>query len=245
MGAPEPWYVDAFRDGYLDVYPHRDVESARREADYLVAHGVGGRVLDVCCGFGRHVSALRKRGVDAFGVDFSGDLLRRAVDVRGRVLRGDARRLPVRDACLDAAVSLFSSFGYFGEEGDRAVLAEIARVLKPGGRLVLDLMNPVHVRATLVPETRGSTGDSELWQRRSLEDGGRRVVKEVRLRRASGVERAWREEVRMYAPEEVAPMLAAAGFEHAGTHGDYDASPLSPASPRQIVIARRRAGRSV
>jgi hypothetical protein len=36
----EPWFVEAFRAGYLDVYPHRDVASAREEAAWLVEHGV-------------------------------------------------------------------------------------------------------------------------------------------------------------------------------------------------------------
>ena len=61
----DPWFVEAFREGYLDVYPHRDVESARREVAYLLARGVGGRVLDLCCGWGRHLVAFSDLGLEA------------------------------------------------------------------------------------------------------------------------------------------------------------------------------------
>src|SRR5262249_51869111 len=150
----EPWFVDAFRSAYLEVYPHRDLEAARQEAKLLVRRGVRGRVLDLCCGFGRHCAALRELGVDAFGLDLSRELLGRArslaAGLEGKLLCGDARAIPVRGACLDSVISLFSSFGYFGEEGDRSVLREAGRVLRPGGCLLLDLMNPPFVRSTLV-----------------------------------------------------------------------------------------------
>ena len=70
----EPWFVEAFRSAYLEVYPHRDLEAARREARHLVDLGVRGRVLDLCCGFGRHCSALRELGLEAFGLDLSREL---------------------------------------------------------------------------------------------------------------------------------------------------------------------------
>lgn len=246
MGEREPWFVEAFRSDYVLVYAHRDLHSARREAKYLVAQGVKGRVLDLCCGFGRHIVALRERGVDAFGIDLSRELLDQArilpeaEALVGRLLRADARRFPVRDASLDGVVSLFSSFGYFGDEGDRAVLAEIARVLRKGGLAVLDLMNPPQVRAKLVLESRRNVGGFDVAESRALADGEKRVTKTVRISRPPAKERVWREEVRMYEPEEIAALLDRAGLEPARAHGDFDASPLSPASPRQIVIARRR-----
>src|ERR687894_183000 len=51
-------------------------------------------------------------------------------------VRADYRKLPFPDASFDAAVNLFSSLGYLGDEEDVRVLAEIGRVLRPGSRLV-------------------------------------------------------------------------------------------------------------
>src|SRR3972149_4097175 len=58
--------------------------------------------------------------------------------VAAPLVRGDARRLPCRDACLDVALNLFNSFGYCAtDEENEQELREAARVLKPGGRFLL------------------------------------------------------------------------------------------------------------
>lgn len=245
MSSADAWFVEAFRADYVELYAHRDIAAARREADYLVNRGVRGRVLDLCCGFGRHTLALRERGVDAFGIDLSHELLSRAFGmegaslVRGRLLRGDARRIPLLPASVDAVVLLFSSFGYFGDDGDRAVLGEIARVSKPGAEVVLDLMNPARVRDTLVRFSSKSVNGALIEERRSLEESSRRVVKHVRFVAADGRERTWREDVRMYEPAEIAELLREHGLEPRASHGSFDGSPFQPSSERQIVHAVR------
>lgn len=244
MAGADPWYVEAFREGYLRLYPHRDLPSARRETGFLVQQGLRGRVFDLCCGFGRHTLALRERGFDVLGMDLSPELLAHAAQspgwelLRGRLLRGDARVLPFADASFDSVVNLFSSFGYFGEQGDKQVLLEIARVLAPGGFLALDLMNPAYVRARLVPYSRSERGGALLVESRSLSAGGQLVVKDVELHNESGIVR-WREEVRLYEPEEILRWLDAAGLRQNAVYGDFDGSALAAGSSRQLVLAQR------
>jgi SAM-dependent methyltransferase len=242
MAAPQ-WFDTAFGRDYLAVYPHRDAASARREVAGLVARGVGatgGRVLDLGCGFGRHLAALREHGIDAWGLDRSLALLQHADPaLRGRFARGDFRALPFQPGIFGAVLMLFSSFGYFGDAENAHVLDEIARVLVPNGLAVLDLMNPVRVRATLVPESRLERGALAIHERRTLEHGGTRVVKDVRLASAEG-ERGWREDVRLYAPDELDALLGTAGLRRLRTEGDFDGRPFaagSPEPPRQIVWA--------
>jgi len=244
-----PWYELAFERGYLEVYPHRDLASARKEVAGLRERGLAGRVLDLGCGFGRHTLAMLEVGLDAFGLDLSRDLLERAGQLpdqgggerlRGRLLRGDFRRLPFASASFDALTMLFSSFGYFDDPGNRAVLREVARVLRPGGTAILDLMNPSRIRAGLVPESRTERGGLILNERRSLAHGDRRVVKQVELVTADGSELSWHEDVRLYEPSELASIAAAAGLEVQRTEGDFDGAPFDSDSPRQIAWARRR-----
>jgi SAM-dependent methyltransferase len=246
MASERPWYDAAFEADYLALYPLRDLAAARFEAGALIERGLRGVVLDLGCGFGRHVLALRERGLEAFGLDRSLDLLAHAHELeggvlRGRLVRGDSRALPFRERVFDGVVLLFSSFGYFEDDENACVLGECARVLKPGGVLVLDLMNPARVRATLVPESRSERGGMVLVERRSLARDGRRVRKEVTLTRADGSGRSWREDVRLYEAAEVAALLAAAGLEHLRSEGDFDGVDSGPETPRQIVWARRRA----
>ncbi|MCC6405837.1 MAG: class I SAM-dependent methyltransferase [Planctomycetes bacterium] len=243
----ERWFEAAFRADYLRVYPHRNVEAARREVDFLVSQGVRGRVLDLCCGFGRHALLLRRAGLDVWGVDLSFDLLRAARELdgyerllAGRLVRGDAQRVPFGSGRFDGIVNLFSSFGYFGERGDERVLAEIVRVLVPGGIAVFDLMNATRVRAELVPHSRRSEADFVLDERRALLDDGRRVVKDVELDFADGRTLRWREDVRLYSRSEFDALLARHGLFNVATFGDFDASVCGERSPRTIVVARRR-----
>lgn len=234
-----PWFDAAFERGYLELYPHRDLAAARAEVDGLLARGLaasGGRVLDLGCGFGRHLVALRARGLDALGLDRSRELLARVpAEARAHVVRGDFRALPFCAGGFAAVVNLFSSFGYFDEAGNARALAELARVLAPGGLAVLDLMNPARVRSTLVGESVTRRGGLELCERRTLSDGGRRVRKEVRVRSEEGSERRWIEDVRLFEPEELGPLLRGAGLELRRVEGDFDGRAFAPDAPRQIA----------
>ena len=237
----EPWYVTAFRADYRELYAHRDERAAEEEVDHLIAHGLRGPVLDLCCGFGRHTSAMRKRGLEVVGVDLSVELLCGAnSDLAGRLVRGDARRVPFQAGCFGGLVNLFSSFGYFGEQGDLEVLDEIARVLRPRGVAFMDLMNPEYVRATLQPHSEREQQGVLLTEERALEDGGHRVVKQVCMTRPDGEVRRWREEVCLYTVADLTDPLLERGLEVESVMGAFDGRPLAADAPRQLFRLRKR-----
>lgn len=118
----------------------------------------GHRVLDVGCGDGRHLRALAEDGVRGVGVDVSAGLLgaaRAAADEAGLVglawVRGDARRLPVRPAAVDAALSVCQ--GGFGTSPttDPAVLAGTVAAVRPGGRVAVTAFHALFAARHLVP----------------------------------------------------------------------------------------------
>lgn len=140
------WWATYFDAHYLQEYeplftPERDRREVARLVDVL-ALPAGARVLDCPCGQGRHAHLLAEAGYDVDGLDYSPELLA-AAQARGtgrtlRYTRGDMRRLPARwTGRFDAVANLFTSFGFFLQASDdRRVIAEFARVLKPGGTLV-------------------------------------------------------------------------------------------------------------
>jgi SAM-dependent methyltransferase len=211
------WFEEAFRADYLRVYPHRDDAEAAAEVADLAGRvpglARGGRVLDLACGAGRHLRALRAAGVRAVGVDLSADLLAEARRLGATcIVRCDTRALPFRDGVFDAVACFFTSFGYFDSEaGDAATLREAARVLAGGGGLLLDLPDAAVLRRGLVPRSERTVGAAVVLEERRLVDGGRRVEKRVTVREGGG-ERGWTESVRLYEPAEVEAMAAGAGL---------------------------------
>ena len=145
----ETW--DAFfSDFYLRAYAD-DERDAEAEAQALAAARLAGvepgaDVLDVPCGFGRHTIPLARAGYRVVGVDRSAALLEEARRRAGgerwpKLTRADYRELPFAEATFDAALNLFTSLGYLGDEEDAKVLAAIRRVLRPGAKLVLETMH--------------------------------------------------------------------------------------------------------
>lgn len=246
--AGEPWYITAFGEAYLTLYAHRNQDDARRAVDFAVAElalGPHTPTLDLCCGAGRHMRELEARGVPVTGVDLSGALLAaaRQAGVRGPLIEADARQVPLADGSFTRGLSLFTSFGYFDDDGENLrVLAELGRLLTPGGLALLDHINPAWLRANLVPRSVDERPDGvRVVSERRIDGELRRVEKTVEARWPDGRSHRHRESVRLFEPEELDGMLGAAGFDVVGRRGDFTGQDFDGAtSPRQVVTARRR-----
>src|SRR5215510_4491371 len=97
----------------------------------------GERVLDVACGPGIVTRALDQAGLLAIGIDLTREMVQEAAAAGGRFVRGDVRRLPFGDATFDVSVCR-NSFHHFADPA--AMMAEMTRVLRPGGRVVVEDM---------------------------------------------------------------------------------------------------------
>ncbi len=93
----------------------------------------GDRVLDVACGTGDLCRELAGAGYDPVGIDLSGGMLRHA-RTSAPLVHGDALRLPFPDGSLDGAVSGFALRNFVALD---PLFVELARVLRPGGRIAL------------------------------------------------------------------------------------------------------------
>ncbi len=237
------WWESWFGEEYLDLYPHRDTPSARREAAFALEHlpARPAPLLDLCCGSGRHSLSFAEAGVTPIGLDYSAPLLdlarRRDPDLF--LVRGDMRSLPFADGTFSAVVNFFTSFGYFLREAENvAVVGEIERVLRRGGAFLCDTFARDYVLQSLVPEERRCCGEKEYTIRRSWNAATRRIEKEIEVRRQGSTE-IFRESVRAYAPDELAELFCRAGLAVEATWGGFDEAPVGPESPRLIVLARK------
>jgi SAM-dependent methyltransferase len=105
----------------------------------------GARALDIACGSGNLAIPLARGGADVTGVDIATNLLeqaraRAAVEsLTARFDEGDAEALPYEDGSFDVVVSMF---GAMFAPRPELVVSQMARVLRPGGRLAMANWNP-------------------------------------------------------------------------------------------------------
>ena len=102
------------------------------------------RVLDLCCGMGRHARALATLGYEVTGVERDAEAVAAARAQAGgpTYVQVDVREYRPAVGAFDAVVIMSQSFGYFDAKTNGRLLGAWAEALRPGGRLVLDLWNP-------------------------------------------------------------------------------------------------------
>lgn len=235
------WYKQSFGYDYLTIYRHRDFQGARQEVERMIEWldlSPGSHILDLCCGMGRHSLALADLGYAVTGVDLSEVLLREArlADEQGRVswLHGDMRQVPLVEP-FDAVVNLFTSFGYFDEDEENAcVIDEIARLLKPSGRYVIDFLNPDYVATHLVPSSERIEDGMTIIENRSIEDGF--VRKRIRICEPGRDDRTYIEQVKLFSLPQFEQMLAAAGLVLDRVCGSYAGEPYDPATSARMIL---------
>ena len=229
------WWRSIFDSLYLktDADVVDDDNITREEVEYFLNEtrlGPDARILDMCCGQGRHTLELARRGfVGVEGLDRSRYLIQKArahaardrLNVKFR--EGDARKTHYPADTFDCVMILGNSFGYFETDSDDLhVLKEVVRILVPGGRCLLDVADGDYLRRQF---------ESRSWEwmdkkhfvcrERSLSADGRRLIsREVVTNVCKGViaDRFYAE--RLYSKEGLVQLLKQAGFRDCAVHGE-------------------------
>jgi SAM-dependent methyltransferase len=250
----KPWFEEIFDEDYLRTLPFLTPHATQREAVFIAeALGIqpGMHLLDVGCGYGRHAMELAARGYQIVALDVSLPLLLRGADEAQRrgltinFVHGDMRELNFA-AQFDGAYCVFSTFGYFDDETNKRVAQNVARALKPGARLIVEVLNRDYVIADL-PSRVWWEGDgcvvleevdfnyftSRVTSNRSVVfEDGRQLEQEI--------------SIRTYSLHELGKLLTQCGFrvtEISGslaTRGHF----FGKESRQLIVVAERRASES-
>ena len=218
----------------------------------LISLQKGARVLDVGCGVGRHSVALARRGYAVSGIDISAAYLKLAsarakrAGVKARFLKRDMRSLQFNEE-FDAALSVFTSFGYFRKaEDDRRVAQGVYRSLKPNGKFLLELFNGTKVKKRLSDAER-EKDPVLIWQ--EFRDKSLLLEQPVYSVRLGGTLTRWiyisrgrRREVtsftRAYSKETLVRLLRKVGFRSIRIFGDLARSRyVASKSDRLVALA--------
>ena len=239
------WFEDpGFWDRRADVMFRRErLEQTPEEVDRLVellSLAPGAHVLDLCCGPGRHAVELRGRGFAVTGVDLHTPYLEQAREMDAGVewVHGDMREFS-REGAFDAAINMFSSFGYFeDQEDDRRVARNLCRSLKPGGACLIDTMGKEVLARKFQPRSWYELEDGAVMlEDRRLVDGwgGTRTTWTVIRGRE---QESFTFYMRLYAGTELATLLRDAGFATVTLSGGLDGRPYDHEAVRLIALAR-------
>src|ERR1035438_4616370 len=217
-------------------------EAAAELAWRLLDLRPGMSVLDLACGPGELANRLAARGCRVTGLDSSAVFLDRAradaaaAGVSVEYVAGDMQQLPWA-GLFDRVINWSTAFGYFDDTANRAVLDGIARALRPGGQLAMDLDNLPRFLASYGPSrVVAARGDGDmLVDRYHLDaltgrfEAERTVIRSGRTRRVNFVKR-------LFGFPELRDWLLAAGFTTVAGHGE-DAQPLTTDHQRMVIVA--------
>lgn len=220
-------YSDTWFETFLRGVPS---EQTSREVAFLarcVPLPDYSRVLDLCCGLGRHAAGLARGGYDVVGVDRDPAIVADAEVVEPgnpRYLIGDAREVGSFDLEIDAVIIMWASFGYFDAPENDAVLRSLAKLLRPKGRLILDLYHRGFFEDHQGETTREIRG-TRLTETRQVVDGRLSVS----LAYANGDRDTF--EWELFSPAEISRRAGSAGFETVGVWSRFD--PTQDADPSE------------
>jgi len=201
----------------------------------------GAEVLDAPCGHGRIANRVSSLGYRVVGLDATPLFLDVARSAGSAVeyVEGDLRAMPF-EGRFDAAINWFSSFGYFDDEGNRAVLEGFRRALKPGGKLLIEQASRDFLLANLPASGQavwvGERGDDLLIDKVSYDPAAGRSTTERIVVRAGKVRRMHFSLAQPTASE-LARMLREAGFDDVRALNE-NGDEFTTRSRRLLMLAR-------
>jgi len=246
----EPWYVSYYRECFLEEYEPFDEAATRVQVDFVESAlrlSPPARILDLACGWGRHSRPLAERGYEVVGLDLNETFLRVAC-ARGQGkpswVCGDMRWLPFPTGCFDSVVCLWNSFGYFDDAGNSQVVQEVARLLAPGGGLLLDIPNrDFLLTQRVLGQDWSREGETHVLRSRQLDPLTSILHNETLILKPDGICRRYEMRIRCYAFPELRRLLAGAGLEaEHPLYGGYDASEKFSLDSYQMIVVARKVG---
>jgi 2-polyprenyl-3-methyl-5-hydroxy-6-metoxy-1,4-benzoquinol methylase len=202
------------------------------------------RLLDLCCGIGRHSLELARRGFDVVGIDRTPAYIERAKqaaeknDLKVDFVVGDMREYCVSDG-YDIVINLFGSFGYFeDEEDDRKVVTNMYASLRPGGRLMIETMGKeILARELQARNWSEHEGTLILSERRPEQNWRRMKTRWIVIKGGQRIEHTV--SVRSYSAVELTSLLKECSFNEVEVYGGTAGTEYNQEAKRLVVIGHR------
>ena len=228
-----------------EMFNTEKLEAAPQEVDQLVELlnlQPGARVLDLCCGIGRHSLELARRGYEVTGFDRTASYLEQA---RSRAetenlgvdfILGDARKFCALEE-FDAVINMYTAFGYFEEPSDdRRVLLNAYASLKRGGKLLIELMSK-EVLARIFQPRDWHECDGRIFLRETEVTQDWSWIKNRWMLFEDGQQKEFTFGHRVYSAVELMGLLRRCGFKDVDVFGNLEGAPYDQEAQRLVTVA--------
>jgi SAM-dependent methyltransferase len=236
---PENWFASWFDTPYYHIlYKERNYREAQIFMDNITHYlnlPEKAKVLDLCCGKGRHSIYLNQLGFDVIGADLSENSITEAQKNSNKTLHFQVHDMrEVFEDKFDAIFNLFTSFGYFENDEDNiTTLKAIKASLTEYGFAVIDFMNVANVLNTLVPEEVKTVDGIEFHIKRYLKDG--HIYKEIDFD-DQGKHYHYTEKVKALTLKDFEKMMEESGIFLLDIFGDYKLKKFHKTESERLIM---------
>lgn len=247
------WWKELYGgDTYFSIFaPFITEDKTKKQVDFIVEKlniHKADKILDLCCGTGRHSLELSRRGYEVVGQDWSENYLAQARNSAKReklsvdFFQSDMRHIDGHES-FDIIINMFTSFGYFDNDYENElVLKEVEKALRPNGLFLLDLINPTQLIRFPIPVTwhEDKSTDEIIIRERYIDFFTWRLEETCSVFTSSGCKK-FSISYRLYTLAELKNMLIRNGLIFERAYGDYNGSDCCENyPPRMIVVSRKQ-----
>lgn len=250
MDEQRQWWEELFQIHEYAQFAAAAKALTEAEIDFLVEVlrlEAGSSLLDLGSGNGRHVLELARRGIHAEGIELVPAVVQHARQqameegLWARLIQGDMREISALGP-FDAVIIMNSSFGFFSDAENAALLASAKEALAPGGRLLLQCINPYQIETYLKGFRTGwhKVGPGYVLRQSRFDPREGAIRTEYTYVDPShGETQHPGERIRLYTYQELLRLLRQAGLRPLMVFGDatLPAKPFEEDSQWQIIIA--------
>ena len=193
------------------------------------------KLLDLCCGMGRHARGLASQGYSVTGIDRDSNAIGKARELGAgpNYAVADIRNYQPVAETFDAVIAMGQSFGHFDAGTNRDILRRLANDVRKGGRVILDLWNPEFFLA--------HQGERELKTDRGTVHEHKRVEGDrlnVQLKYPNGDREQF--EWQLFSPTQMEQLAKSVGLGLLVSCTNFDTASLpSPADPKSQFVLER------
>jgi ubiquinone/menaquinone biosynthesis C-methylase UbiE len=223
---------DSSLGGYLRDRKLTITERTTREVDgiiRLLGLNINHKLLDVPCGYGRHLRRFVEMGYNVTGVDININFIDNLINDLGtnsNVFQGEMLKLPLESTQYDAVINMFFSFGFYDNDCDNIqCMREMYRVLKKSGQLLIHSdvnMKKIYDGSYLFNEERALSDGGKLLIGEKYDKETKRLNGVWTILKNTGVGEAYEYSMRVYSVDEYEMMGRCAGFRDVKVYGSFD-----------------------